>query len=455
MDYREIENTAFAPADEATWRKLAEKALKGADFDAALVSRSDDDIAYGPIYTRSASPAFLHRIDADNPWSVCQRVDDPDASRASVQIAEDLQNGADSLMVCLEGAPSALGFGASADIADRLAYNKPRAIWLDPGADFGAASKFSSIEGATLYGGLDPWCVAARFGVDQVDPAALAPAARALGGVALKADGRVVHNAGGTEGQELAFILASMAENLRLFEAADIAPGDVFAMTALYASVDQDQFLSTARLRALRQLAAAMQKACAVAPVSMPIHAETSLRMLTRQDAETGVLRNTIAAFAAGIGGADAVTVLPHSWSAGLPEAAARRLARNTQIVLIEESRLDHVLDPMAGAGGVEYLTSEIAAVAWRLFQEIEAEGGLLASLTSGAFQSRVHEARAARFQRIEKGERPIIGTTLYPPAAERPLDVYEKTAAPETPAMDAKSLAPAPLYLAAEGEAA
>jgi methylmalonyl-CoA mutase len=136
------------------------------------------------------------------------------------------------------------------------------------------------------------------------------------------------------------------------------------------------------------------------------------------------MLRNAIAVFAAGVGGADSVTVLPHTSALGLPDGFARRIARNMQGVLAEESHLWRVIDPSAGAGSIEALTDELCAKAWAAFQAIEAEGGLVAALQSGSFQRRVAEIAAARRQAIATGRQPLTGVSAFPDLRERPEGV-------------------------------
>ncbi|TIV04684.1 MAG: methylmalonyl-CoA mutase, partial [Mesorhizobium sp.] len=152
-------------------------------------------------------------------------------------------------------------------------------------------------------------------------------------GVLLEADGRVFHNAGATEAQELGTMMASAVSYLRMFEEARqplvyAAPHIGFAL-----SVDQDQFVSMAKVRALRRLWARVQEACSIAASTANIHAETSFRMMTSADPETNILRTTIAAFAAAAGGADSISILPHTIAHGLPTGFARRVARNTQLI--------------------------------------------------------------------------------------------------------------------------
>ncbi|MBN9275268.1 MAG: methylmalonyl-CoA mutase, partial [Mesorhizobium sp.] len=242
-------------------------------------------------------------------------------------------------------------------------------------------------------------------------------------GVLLEADGRVFHNAGATEAQELGTMIASAVSYLRMFEKARqplvyAAPHIGFAL-----SVDQDQFVSTAKVRALRRLWARVQEACSIPASTASIHAETSFRMMTLLDPETNILRTAIAAFSAAAGGADSISILPHTIAHGLPAAFARRVARNAQLIMANESHIDHVADPACGSGAVEALTADLCETAWAEFQRIEGEGGVLASLQDGHIQRRVHEAASRRDAAYRAGERVIVGTTLYPQKTERPVE--------------------------------
>jgi methylmalonyl-CoA mutase len=142
--------------------------------------------------------------------------------------------------------------------------------------------------------------------------------------------------------------------------------------------------------------------------------------MMATKDPETNILRNTIAAFSAAAGGADSIAVLPHSIAHGLPDGFARRIARNTQLILARESRIDVVADPASGSGSVETLTDALCEAAWDEFRRIEAEGGVLDSLVAGRIQSRIVEARGRLGQSYREGRRQIVGTTLYPVRSER-----------------------------------
>jgi methylmalonyl-CoA mutase len=145
--------------------------------------------------------------------------------------------------------------------------------------------------------------------------------------------------------------------------------------------------------------------------------------MMTATDAETNILRTTVASFAAAVGGADSVAILPHTIAHGLPASFARRIARNTQTIMARESHLDHVADPAFGSGSLEALTDDLCAAAWAEFRRIEAEGGVLASLHDGHIQKRVADARARLAEDYRSGRRPVLGVTLHPLHEERKVE--------------------------------
>ena len=436
----------FPDAGRQRWLALAEKALAGASFEERLVSRTDDGIRIEPLYERAPPSQPVLRANPRAPWIVCQRVDDTDVERARRQALEDLAQGASGLALVFEGAPNSFGFGLpnGAEILERVLEGVPLnqvhlRIDVHPSsramADWLVAlltKRRVDPAKLSLSFGIDPAAIFAGTGRLRMSIEALQASmpqslahffAMGVPGILLEADGRVLHNAGATEAQELGAMLASAVSHLRLFEEARqalvyAAPHIGFAL-----AVDQDQFVSMAKVRALRRLWARMQEACSI-PVSPAIvHAETSFRMMTAKDPETNILRNTIACFAAAAGGADSISILPHTVAHGLPDDFARRIARNTQLILARESHVDFVGDPARGSGGVEALTESLCEAAWAEFQRIEAEGGVLASLKEGHIQRRVTQARERRKASYEAGERVIVGTTLYPVKAERQVE--------------------------------
>ena len=240
------------------------------------------------------------------------------------------------------------------------------------------------------------------------------------------ADGRVIHNAGGSEAQELAFALAVAVEYLRALEAGGVKLDDARRMIFFRLAADADQFLTIAKFRALRKLWARVEEACGLAPAPAFISAETAWRMMTKRDPYVNMLRATVAVFSAGLGGADSVTVLPYTAALGLPDAFARRVARNTQLVLTEEANVHRVADAGAGSGAIESITDELCAAAWRLFQGIEAAGGAAEALVSGYIQRAVKGVRKEREANIARGVDALIGATVFQNPAELPVAVLD-----------------------------
>lgn len=447
-----LRETEFDAADRSRWLKLAEKALAGTSFEDALVSRTDDGLRVEPIYPRAPDAQALPRRRPDAPWHIIQRIDDVDPKRANRQALTDIDQGATGISLVFEGAPNAFGYGLpnSADalqaVLDGIQLNKTHVrVDVHPGSRgmaewmLGVLSK-RRIEPSklSLSFGIDAAAIFAGSGYLRMSIEALKASmpqslahffSLGLPGVLLEADGRVFHNAGATEAQELGMVLSTAVTNLRMFEEARqalvyAAPHMGFAL-----SVDQDQFLSIAKIRALRKLWMRVAEMCSIPPIWATVHAETSYRMMTAKDPETNILRTTIAAFSAAIGGADSISILPHTIAHGLPDPAARRIARNQQLIMIGESHLDFVGDPGRGSGGIEALTDELCDAAWREFQQIESEGGALGSLASGKIQLRIREAQAARASLYTSGKRTIVGTTIFPPLTERPVAVIDAQA--------------------------
>jgi methylmalonyl-CoA mutase len=179
-------------------------------------------------------------------------------------------------------------------------------------------------------------------------------------------------------------------------------------------AADADQFLTIAKFRALRKLWARVEAACGLAAEPAFISAETAWRMMARRDPQTNILRTTIAVFCASLGGADAISVLPFSAARGLPDDFARRVARNTQLVLLEESNLAKVTDPAAGSGALEDLTDQLGRAAWSLLQEIEAAGGAGAAIERGLIQQKVAAVRAQREASVAQLDDVFTGVSIF-----------------------------------------
>lgn len=430
------------PASEAAWRALVEPGLKGAGWD-KLIARTADKIAIDPLYREmdiatatdvsgfpGAEP-FVRGARAEGPWLIRQSFAHPDPERTNRDILADLAGGVTSveLVIDLSGANgAAIRDAADLDLvlADVILEAAP--VSLDAGANGLSAAellaaKLKGAAGADVAFNLDPIGALMRKGAigrEDVASAARFSAQRRVdmpAASALRVDARPVHEAGGTQAQEIATALASGILYLRALAEAGLSAADANASLLFTLSVGPDVLIEAAKLRALRLCWARVMEASSAAPVSRAarIHAVTSRRMMTRYDAWTNILRVTTAALAAAIGGADAITTLPMTDALGLPTPQARRLARNTQHVLLEEARMGHVADPAGGSWFVEKLTRELANAAWAKMQAIEAAGGIVVALTSGALQHEVDEARTRRQQAVNTRRETITGVTDFP----------------------------------------
>jgi methylmalonyl-CoA mutase len=171
---------------------------------------------------------------------------------------------------------------------------------------------------------------------------------------------------------------------------------------------------------------ARVEAASGLAPKPILIAADTAWRMLTQRDPYVNMLRTTMATFSAGLGGADSINVLPHTLALGLPDPFARRAARNTQLVLLEESNLAKVSDPAAGSGGIEALTQQLCEAAWSLFQEFEKAGGVFASLEQNLIQRKVAATRAVREANFARRKEVLTGASEFPNLHEAQVSVLE-----------------------------
>jgi methylmalonyl-CoA mutase len=448
----------FPPADRDAWLRLVAGVLKGAPFERRLVSKTYDGIAIEPLYGRDEAARPIVGRTPGAPWQVLSRIEQPDPAAANAQALVELENGATGLSLVFAGSIGAFGFGLDARenaIASLLHDIHPDAgIALDLEADGQPENIASAVTAAVAARGTAPAAVDIRFGFDPIgiiatgghapswsaDHARVARQIRALAdqgyrGPFAVADGRAIHNAGGSEAQELAFAVAAALAYLRALEESGAPLAEARRMIYFRLAADADQFLTTAKFRALRALWAQVEEACGLSPQPAFVAAQTAWRMMTKRDPYVNILRATMAVVAAGLGGADAITVLPHTAAIGLPDRLGRRIARNTQLILLEESNLAKVADPAAGAGGFESLTRALCDTAWPLFQEIEKAGGIDRALAQGLVQAKVAAVRAEREKAVARRKDALTGTSEFPDIAETPAVVLEPApvAAPRT----------------------
>ncbi|ARF58547.1 methylmalonyl-CoA mutase small subunit [Streptomyces gilvosporeus] len=451
--------SAFPDADRAQWQRLVEGVLRksgvtqaaGAAAEDTLATDLQDGIRIRPLYTAEDAPAaaghpgFPPFVRAGRPegtavsgWDVRQRHADTDPRRANEAVLADLENGVTSLWLTVGdgGVPV-----AALPQALQGVYLDLAAVALDPGAAFGEAAeellKLYTASGVALSEasgnlGADPLGLVARTGDDGALEEQLATAARLAQRCsedaprlrALAVDALPYHEAGGSTAEELGASLATGVAYLRALTGAGLGVDDACRQLEFRYAATADQFLTIAKLRAARRLWARVAEVCGASPEASAQrqHAVTSTVMMTRRDPWVNMLRTTVAGLSAGVGGADAVTVLPFDAALGLPDAFARRIARNTQSVLLEESHLSRVIDPAGGSWYVERLTDELAAAAWAFFQEIEGAGGQAAALRSGMLAGRLAQTWERRTRELAHRREPVTGVSEFPHLAEQPV---------------------------------
>lgn len=448
-------STDFAadfPADEAGWRKAAETALKGKPLDAILRRELIDGVAFEAIAPRAPARPIAGRA-AGARWTAMTRIDLADPAAANEQALEDLNNGASGLSLALAGHDDR---GVAADTLDRLDQALD-GVMLDLASLHVEAPRFGGRPAAALVAalvqrrGLKTGDATVLFGLDllrdlartgAVAPSWTRAGARLAGTVkglldrgyeapVLMIDQRVAHDAGASEAQEIAGALASAVEHIRVLGESGLAAEQIADTIAFAFACDADQFATIAKLRAARLVWAAVRREIGLGDRALHIHAETSRRMMTRKDPQSNIIRTTVAAFAAGVGGADSVVVLPHTFALGGADGDARRIARNAQAIVLEESNAYRVADPAAGAGAIEALTDALAESAWDLFREIERGGGMRRALENGAWRKRIAETQAKREKMVATRKSAIVGVSEFPKADEAKFEAPQEQSAP------------------------
>lgn len=458
----------FPQATRDAWLKLVDKAIKGGDFEKRLVSRTADGLRIEPIYTRAedldgtaaALPGcapLTRGTDAavrDLGWQIHQLNATADPSAANAQILEELEGGVHGVVLQIES-PGQFGIrikdandfatvltGTYLDLAPvqlKIALGAPALarqflaalslIGAKPGQTQ-AFLNFDCIGKYARYGGL------ARS-LDDATAEVMAVAAEARKAEphirTVRVDATIYHEAGATEAQELAALAATLVAYLKRFEAAGVPPADALAQIAFAVAADTDQFLTMAKLRAARRIIWRIAEASGAGEAAAKLHitAITSERMMAKRDPWTNLLRLTVACTGAALGGAHAITVLPYTWPLGETDKFARRIARNIQMVLQEESSLGRVLDPAGGSWYIENLTEGLAKKAWQLFQDIEAKGGIVDALRAGSVQDDIAAVAATRAKAIATGRAALTGVSAFPLLGDDGVKVAPHPAAP------------------------
>ncbi len=430
-----------AQHDVTEWEKAAAAVLRKSgrlgedDPDSAVWDRLTRATLDGIPVTPLGTPALV--ADLPEPvrppargdgWDVRVPLVDPNPKVSNTAALTDLENGAHSLLVRVGAS------GVAADdlgaVLDGVLLDLAPVVLDAPSDPVAAARAFARIADGTELAagtnlGVDPLGATLR-GVStsstaEGDPTAVVreavALARDLDCRALVVDGTAVHDLGASDVQELGYVLAVGAHYLRTMVADGIDAADAAAMIEFRLAATDEQFPTIAKLRAVRRLWARMLELSGVPEDrrQLVLHAVTSRPMMTKYDPWVNMLRTCVAAFAAGVGGADALTVLPFDARLGVPDGFARRVARNTSALLVEESHVAKVADPAGGAFAVEKLTDDLAVAGWEELGRLEEAGGVVSALDDGSLQQRIDVVVAERERQIATRKRPITGLTEFP----------------------------------------
>ena len=409
----------FDLAGRDQWMELVEQVLRGAPFDKKLVTTTYDGIRIQPLYTGAdhvghtglpgVAPFTRGSKVAGGPWQVRQS-----HSRATGNdaVLDDLSGGADAIELHIDGETSLeeldeLLDGVPASVPIMLAPGSEAAIWhLVSLWDNRGVARDEALGG---------------FGMDPRDPAVAEAVASTLNRnyrnvLVAVVNGARLADQGASEAQELAGSLADGVAYLRACEQAGLDLASAADRLEFRYAAGTDQFLTIAKLRAARRLWARATQACGIEPASQRQHAVTAGAIMSRRDPYVNMIRTTVACFAAAAGGADAITVSPFDAAIGAPDQLGLRIARNTQLLLREESHVAQVIDPSGGSYYVESLTDALASTAWGLFQELEAGASLA---------ERIEATRGERSRDVATRRLPITGVSEFPdldePVVERP----------------------------------
>jgi Methylmalonyl-CoA mutase, N-terminal domain/subunit len=461
------------------WVAEVEKALKGAPFDKRMYTKTYEGVTLRPIYTPQDWPSagdpsgfpgatpFTRGSTAAggrvNGWDFRQAYLHPDPAKGNEIILHELTLGVTSLLLQFDLAARAGLDGddpAAAETAgqggvmlyclddlDRLLTGVQldlAPVALRAGAQFlPAASLLMALwqrrrtKPADAKGAFnaDPLGTLAATGSLPTDIASALAQAAALAKYtaatypqvsAVAVDSSPYHDAGATETVDLAASMATALAYLKAMTDAGMSIDDACRQIQFVYAVPADQFLGICKLRAARKLWARVAEACGASEPAraMRLHAVSAYRMMSQRDPWVNMLRTTVACFAAAVGGADAITINGYDAVLGGPgDDLGRRIARNTQIVLNEESNLSKVIDAGGGSWYIEARTDELAKLAWGEFQAIEKAGGIVQSLTDGSLAEKIAGSYAQREANLAKRRDPLTGVSEFPNIGEAPVE--------------------------------
>jgi methylmalonyl-CoA mutase len=473
--------TEFAKKTLADWEALASKDLKGASPD-TLKWETPEGIEVKPLYTAAdlegiesldtlpGFPPFLRgpraTMYAAKPWTVRQYAGFSTAEESNAFYRRNLAAGQQGISVAFDLAthrgydsdhPRVVGDVGKAGVAidsvedmkilfDGIPLDKMSVSMTMNGAvlpvlaGYIVAAEEQGVSQDQLSGTIQN-DILKEFMVRNTYIYPPAPSMRIIADIieytsknmpkfnSISISGYHMQEAGATAVQELAFTLADGLEYVRAALGRGLKIDDFAGRLSFFWAIGMNFFMEIAKMRAGRLLWARIIKQFdPQKPSSMALrtHCQTSGVSLTEKDAYNNVIRTTIEAMAAVLGGTQSLHTNALDEAIALPTPFSARIARNTQLIIQEETGIPHVVDPLAGSYYVESLTNAIAEEAWKLIQEVEALGGMTKAVESGMPKMKIEEAAARRQARIDRGEEVVVGVNKYQPAEEAPIEILE-----------------------------
>lgn len=471
----------FPPVSDEQWRSVITRDLKGADYDKKLVWRSHAGLAVQPYYRRQdlknsayleaqspgAFPYVRGKKTDDNRWTVCQPVTRSLPADANAVALKALATGAEALSFRSAVCKSTLHDQQVLNLADfeqllqgiDLTKIPVHFDWARSTSQAAAYLKAycekNGIGSTSLTGSLefDPLGIISGSGKAPVDlnaywdgvAAYLRDAKAALPNMRhLIIHTDVYLDAGSSLTQDLALVMSQAVELLNALTDRGFTAEELLKVMGVKVAVSSSYFMEIAFFRALRLLWANMAAAYGVKNegAQLWVHAETCELNKTVYDPHVNILRQTTETMSAVIGGVDVMSVPPWDAVCGTSTEATERLARNSQLVIREETGLDHAVDPSAGSFYIETLTDGLAEKSWELFQQLEKAGGYLAALEAGVISKWIQESRSVLDKGVASRRINLLGTNQFPNAKEKMASKLGGTQGLE---LDAAHLAPCP----------
>lgn len=417
--------TGFATADAAAWKSRIEKDLKGVTFEQLSV-QDRNGITVHPFYTVEDESGNTQPLFRKPEWDICAAIEVGDSKVANQKALQELEGGASGLCFTVN---DPVDFEVLLkDVEIRYIYTH----FSLSGNEQDFVSSFlhyldthniqaSELNCTLAFDPVSPYLQIGEWIEEKPQEAFLAFAEAAKDFTHICVDATAYQNAGATSAYELACTLAQLNEYLNWLDEAGKAAGTPKIYIAL--ATGTGFFEEIAKLRALHQLLPLLYRPYNINP-ELHLHIETSGTYRSRFDAYSNLLRDTIAGMAGVLGGCSSLLIRAFDENVKDSNNFSSRMSRNQQLIFRDESYLDKVADVAAGSYYLETLTSQIAEQAWAQFQQIEQDGGLIASFAKGHIKQQIEAQAAQWIQEYKEGKRVLIGVNKYPNADDKPVAV-------------------------------